>query len=157
MTPTLAQQALQILFAVALYAFLAALLVFLWRDERRAAVGAMGPPPAHLLRLDGEKPAGFKLSASSLVGRAADNAIRLDDPLVSAYHARLSFVGGQWIVEDLGSRNGTQINDLPVEGPVVLATGDILRIGGIELRFSSTEPPSEPGGDAHLGPAAQPD
>lgn len=148
MTPTLTQQALQILFVVALYAFLAAILVFLWRDERRAATGAMAPPPAHLLRLDGGTPAVLALGVSTLIGRAADNVIRLEDALVSAYHARLSFAGGQWLVEDLGSRNGTHVNDMPVEGPVVLATGDILRIGDIQLRFSSTAPPSEAGGGA---------
>ena len=128
---------LQVLLLVALYGFLGTLLVFLWKDERRAAGGAPPPPPAHLQSIAGEEAAIFALVSSTLLGRAADNAICLDDPLVSAHHARISFAGGQWLVEDLGSRNGTRVNDLRVESPVALASGDVLRVGGLSLRFES--------------------
>jgi hypothetical protein len=126
---------LQVLLLVGLYGFLVTLLVFLWMDERRAARGAPAPPPAYLLSLMDEQMTAFPLASSNLLGRAADNAICLDDPLVSAHHARLSFSGGQWLVEDLGSRNGTLVNDLRVESPIALASGDILTLGGLSLRF----------------------
>ena len=144
---------LQVLLLVALYGFLGALLVFLWKDERRAARGAPAPPPAHLLSLVGEPPSAFPLVSSNLLGRAADNVICLDDPLVSAHHARISFAGGQWLVEDLGSRNGTLVNDLRVESPIALASGDVLRVGGLSLRFDSGPPPPTPSpGKAPDGP-----
>jgi len=136
---------LQVLLLVALYGFLGALLIFLWQDERRAARGAPAPPPAHLRSLEGDPPSAFPLVSSNLLGRAADNVICLDDPLVSAYHARISFAGGQWLVEDLGSRNGTLVNDLRVESPIALASGDVLRVGGLSLRFDSGPPPPSPG------------
>lgn len=135
--------ALQALLLAGLYAFLGAMLFFLWRDERRIARGPAAPPPAFLLRLDSPSRSAFPLGSSNLIGRAVDNAIPLDDPLVSAYHARISFAGGQWLVEDLGSRNGTRVNDLLLETPVALAPGDVLRLGGIELRFAPGLPPAE--------------
>jgi pSer/pThr/pTyr-binding forkhead associated (FHA) protein len=128
---------LQVLLLVALYGFLGTLLFFLWRDERRAARGAPAPPPAHLLSLEGDQPRTFPLASSNLLGRAADNAVCLDDTLISAHHARISFAGGQWLVEDLGSRNGTLVNDLRVESPIALAPGDVLKLGGLSLRFES--------------------
>lgn len=151
-----AQQALQLLLVAALYAFLAAVLVFLWRDERRAASGAHAPPPAHLVRRGPPPQAVFPLTSSTLIGRAADNAIRLDDPLISAYHARVSFAGGQWLVEDLGSRNGTQVNEVVVEGAIVLAAGDVLRIGGTSLEFSATAPPGAAESNAARAVPAEP-
>jgi len=133
---------LQILLLAALYGFLGALLAFLWMDERRAALGATAPPPTHLLSVDGSPPSAYALTSSNLIGRAADNAICLDDPLISAHHARISYAGGQWLVEDLGSRNGTRVNDLQVEGPIALASGDVLRLGGLALRLESGTPPA---------------
>lgn len=141
MNLTLAQQAIQVLLVLALYAFLGAILVFLWRDDRRASFGGMVPPAAYLVLLGGPEPTSWPLTASTLIGRAADNAIPLDDSLVSAYHARISFAGGQWLLEDLGSRNGTRLNEMAVEGPVALAAGDEVHIGETRLRFSTSQSP----------------
>jgi hypothetical protein len=145
MSLPLAPQGLQLLLLASLYLFLGALLFFLWKDERRAARGAASPPPAHLTLLDSTEPALFLLASSNLLGRAADNAICLEDPLVSAHHARVSFAGGQWLVEDLGSRNGTRVNELPVETPIALASGDVVQVGGKALRFSDGVPPVRDG------------
>ncbi len=135
---------LQVLLLVALYGFLGTLLFFLWKDEGRAARGAAAPPAAHLVPLGAGRTAIFSLTSSNLLGRTADNAIRLEDPLISAHHARLSYAGGQWLVEDLGSRNGTLVNDLRVESPIALAPGDVLKLGGLSLRFEAGPAPSTP-------------
>ncbi len=148
MSVPLAHQGLQLLLLASLYLFLGALLFFLWRDERSAARGAAPPPAAHLALMNDSTPALFTLASSNLLGRAADNAIRLEDPLVSAHHARISFAGGQWLVEDLGSRNGTRVNELPVDTPIALASGDIVQLGGKALRFSSGPAPV---GDGRAG------
>src|SRR3989304_2835356 len=108
---------LQVRLLVALYGFLGALLIFLWADERRAARGAPAPPPAHLRSLEGDPPGAFPLVSSNLLGRAADNVICLDDPLVSAYHARISFAGGQWLGGDLGSAHGALLPGLRAGAP----------------------------------------
>ncbi|NLE99729.1 MAG: FHA domain-containing protein, partial [Anaerolineales bacterium] len=52
----------------------------------------------------------------------------------SAQHALLTWREGQWWLEDLGSRNGTQLNDELVDAPTVVVTGDIIRIGRARLK-----------------------
>ena len=70
------------------------------------------------------------------LGRAQDSTIVLDDDYVSTHHARLFPQDGQWLVEDLGSTNGTWLNRHKVSGPMVLQRGDRLQIGNtvMELR-----------------------
>ena len=68
---------------------------------------------------------------TNLVGRAADNTIRVDHVTVSSHHARIAFRSGRWILEDLGSRNGTRVNGIAVEGPLVITYGDDLQFGEV--------------------------
>lgn len=70
------------------------------------------------------------------IGRAPDSTVVLDDDFVSNNHARLSPHGNHWIVEDLGSTNGTWIDRTRIVGPTVLKSGTTLRIGrtALELR-----------------------
>ena len=65
------------------------------------------------------------------IGRALDNSIPLeDDSNVSRYHAEIERrPNGYWIA-DLGSSNGTTVNDLPVEFEQVLRDGDLIGVGG---------------------------
>src|SRR5262249_609882 len=53
----------------------------------------------------------------------------------SRFHAVLEFVGGRYIVEDKGSRNGTYVNAQRVTGRTPLRSGDHILIAGVELRF----------------------
>ncbi len=76
----------------------------------------------------------WPLPAITGLGRSTHNAIVLADQSVSGEHALVSFRLGQWWIEDLGSTNGTFINDAPVEQPTVIHTGDILRLGSVRLR-----------------------
>lgn len=62
-------------------------------------------------------------------GRAADSTVVLEDDFVSNQHARLVPNGSHWMVEDLGSTNGTWINRDKVTSPTVLQPGGQLRIG----------------------------
>jgi hypothetical protein len=136
MSPAVALLIVRVLLAVCLYLFLATALVILWRDLRRAGSGLAVPAPAaHLVRLGRpEAPeAPIPLGEISLLGRAADNTIRIDDPTISQHHARIAFRSGQWILEDLGSRNGTRVNGITVEGPLVITYGDDLQFGEVML------------------------
>jgi pSer/pThr/pTyr-binding forkhead associated (FHA) protein len=78
---------------------------------------------------DGAKPRTFKLAASMLVGRATECEIRLDDTYASQQHARLFGRAGGWYVEDLGSTNGTFVNDQRLGAPALVQPGDRIRVG----------------------------
>lgn len=134
MTPAEVLLALRALLALALYAFLAAVVVVLWRDLRWARRQAESFPAAQLRALERPAPpAPFLLREENTLGRAADNFISVDDETVSGYHARLSFLGGQWWLEDLGSRNGTRVNELVVDQPLVVTYGDVIVLGRVRL------------------------
>lgn len=71
------------------------------------------------------------------IGRAADSTIVLDDDFVSTHHARLIPQGKNWIVEDLGSTNGTWIGRDRVTKPTALTPRSTLRIGRTSMELSS--------------------
>ena len=64
-----------------------------------------------------------------------DVEIRLDDPFASAHHARVSREGHVVVIEDLGSTNGTYLNEEPLNGPQPLHPGDRIRIGDCEFSY----------------------
>lgn len=66
------------------------------------------------------------------VGRVPDNDIQLDDFTVSRQHAVFVQQGGAWLVRDLGSLNGTYVNNRRVDESVV-EHGDALQIGRFHL------------------------
>jgi hypothetical protein len=72
-----------------------------------------------------------------VIGRAPDATVVLDDDFVSTHHARLTPNGSHWIVEDLGSTNGTWIDRTRVSAPTVLRPGTQLRIGRTSMELSS--------------------
>jgi pSer/pThr/pTyr-binding forkhead associated (FHA) protein len=78
------------------------------------------------------------LGASPIViGRAPDATVVLDDDFVSTHHAQLTPNGVHWIVEDLGSTNGTWIDRTRISAPTVLRPGTTLRIGRTSMELSS--------------------
>jgi pSer/pThr/pTyr-binding forkhead associated (FHA) protein len=56
------------------------------------------------------------------------------DSAVSAEHARVFRVGRAWVVSDLGSTNGTQVNQTRVQGEMPLAPDDVLELGSVRLK-----------------------
>ena len=69
-------------------------------------------------------------------GRASDNTLVLDDDYASNYHARLRPYEGRWLVEDLGSTNGTYLDKQKVTSPSVVPIGVPVKVGKtlLELR-----------------------
>ena len=68
------------------------------------------------------------------LGRAERAELVVADSAVSAEHARVSRIGRDWVVLDLGSTNGTLVNDSPVNGETRLNHGDVLALGGVRLK-----------------------
>jgi hypothetical protein len=69
-----------------------------------------------------------------IMGRAPDCQVVINFPNVSGHHARLTWDGRQFVVEDLGSTNGTFVNGYRLTEPVQFRPGDVLSLGGsVEL------------------------
>jgi pSer/pThr/pTyr-binding forkhead associated (FHA) protein len=71
------------------------------------------------------------------VGRDESNDVPLpSDGMVSRQHASISFEHGEYWLEDVGSRNGTFVEEKQVKGKVRLPLGTIFRVGGCEMRIN---------------------
>jgi len=76
----------------------------------------------------------YSLEHGATLGRG-DVEIRLEDPFASTRHARIDRQGSVLVLEDLGSTNGTYLNEEPLDGPRPLHHGDRIRIGDSELTY----------------------
>lgn len=74
-------------------------------------------------------------SAEISIGRNPDNAIPLEFNGISRYHFKVKESGQGHIVEDLGSKNGTFLNNKKLEGSSPLNKGDMIKIGSIALKY----------------------
>ena len=142
------------------YGLFALLFLFIWRSMRwvvrglsvaeeaaaaersgrrpRDTAPTLPPGPSTLLvksQADA-KPRTVRLSASMTIGRAPECELRIEDTYASQQHARLFAKNNSWFVEDLGSTNGTFVNDQKLAAPAMLQPGDKVRVGQtiMELR-----------------------
>src|SRR5512142_488823 len=79
-----------------------------------------GPTPGATFSLQGDQ---------LVIGRDTSSAIAINDAEVSRKHARLNYQGGKYVIEDLGSTNGTFVNGQRLVSPVVLKSGDVISLG----------------------------
>lgn len=77
----------------------------------------------------------YDLGGDVVFGRGDTAEIRLNDPFASSRHARIYEQGKILVVEDLGSTNGTYLNEELLDGPRPLHPGDRVRIGDSEFSF----------------------
>lgn len=130
----------RVLFVAALYGFLALLAVLLRRELLVPAGRAEDRAPADLLVMEpyetgydvGER---IPLLSVSSIGRNAENAVVLDDSFISGEHARLLWSGKAWVLEDLGSTNGTHINGHIVKNTASVHPGDVIELGRVKLKL----------------------
>jgi VWFA-related protein len=94
--------------------------------------------PKHLAMLiDKARPERkYDLKGTVNVGRARDSQLVLDHPTVSRQHAWIKAEGEEFLIFDVGSANGTFVNDEQVEAPRHLQNGDIVRFGDAEFVFT---------------------
>jgi anti-anti-sigma factor len=116
-------------------------------DEASATVFGMRPPgsspasepeAAVPLGLRVETPDGQVREASFdaptlIVGRSERADVSVSDQSVSRQHARFTRRAGTWHVEDLGSRNGTRVNNGSVSGQIAVKAGDLVTVGDTKL------------------------
>src|SRR5213082_1309990 len=70
------------------------------------------------------------------IGRSARNDVCIPDPFASRVHAEVRREGDQYILQDLGSANGTLYNSATVEGSMPLTSGGRIQIGETEIVFN---------------------
>lgn len=101
--------------------------------------------PRLILRVDDQIVKRSSLGPVVTIGRLPDNAVVIDHSAVSGHHACVSLDGSNFVLEDLGSTNGTLVNERRVTRHT-LQNGDIVKIGNHTLEFDA-----EHGGrvDAH--------
>jgi hypothetical protein len=104
------------------------------------APGVTGAPESArraylLVSTRGSRPVQFDLGGPLIgIGRASDNDVIVDDPMVSRHHCQLKLQHGAYGFADLGSRNGSTVNGQPVS-QIALGPGDLIRIGDTEIEF----------------------
>jgi hypothetical protein len=77
----------------------------------------------------------YDIGTGAVLGRGDNVEIRLEDPFASSSHARLVRQGSVIVLEDLGSTNGTYLNEELLQGPQPLHPGDRIRIGDSEFTY----------------------
>ena len=82
----------------------------------------------------------FELEPSTTIGRIESNNVVLDEETVSSRHAAVEFHDGRWWIRDLGSTNGTFLNNEAVDGQDQLEPGDLIQVGGVRLQFAASRP-----------------
>ena len=108
------------------------------RKQRRQARGQdLQAYPRNLL-ITGGPLVGTMLplgDAPIIIGRSPASTLVLEDEYASSRHARLSTSGQQWWIEDLGSRNGTFVDDERLTEPRALQPGTTVRVGQTTLEL----------------------
>ena len=107
-----------------------------WYSTSDALAELEGFEPRLLVERAPGHPAGlaYDLIDGATLGRG-NVEIRLEDPFASTRHAQITRQGRILVIEDLGSTNGTYLNDEPLNGPQPLHDGDRIRIGDSEFSY----------------------
>jgi hypothetical protein len=77
----------------------------------------------------------YPIFLRTTIGRSGDNSLQIEDDYLSSNHAQLYLRDNIWWLEDLGSRNGTLLNNIEIKHAVIITHGDIISMGNIHLRI----------------------
>lgn len=143
MTNTAAVLLFRIAIVVVLYTFLFQVV----RTIRRELEPSSDKRPSRLAgaSLEIVQPAQTRLRHGEIIpirsgitiGREDSNDLVVDEDTVSSRHSRLVMRNGRWWIEDLGSTNGTLVNEAQIGRPKQLGSGDLIQIGRVSIRFNA--------------------
>lgn len=140
MNPAIILLLLRLLSAALLLVFFGLIAWLIYRDIKQTTAAAeRGSEVLGALRVvlteseQGHYGRTYPLYAVTKIGRSANCTIALDDAFASNEHVMISRGGGQWWLEDLGSRNGTLLNDVLLNAQAVITSGDIIVVGRTAL------------------------
>jgi pSer/pThr/pTyr-binding forkhead associated (FHA) protein len=136
------------IFLILLYLFVSRVARVVWRDLTATSATAATPPRSGRGKASAAKrkqratprelvvhtpqgrPQVVRLDAHDVTfGRAETSTVRLDDPYISDHHAKVFLSDDEWRITDMGSTNGTFLNQVKVTSPTPIAAGDQLGIG----------------------------
>ncbi len=107
-------------------------------DEEPTMMGQNRPSANLVIRQGTQAGMSFPiLGNQAIIGREEGVDIVLQDPESSRRHTRISWQAGQFVIEDLGSTNGTFINGVQITSPQLLNPGDSIGIGQTVLVFQA--------------------
>jgi len=119
--------------------------VYLARRRKQASTSAApSVPPGYALVMRAGPGAGARYpitQATTVLGREPDCQVVVNHPAVAPHHARITWDGQQFVLQDLGSATGTFVNRYQINTPVLFRPGDVLSLGGAaELVLTQTQP-----------------
>jgi len=134
---------LKYVYLALIYLFLLQIILLIRADVRRQRASKKAssrPGPALEIivgseLIDGAQDPLISLSGTLIAGRDASCDIQISDASVSGRHAQFTVKDRRCVVEDLGSTNGTFINDIKLEGKAELAKDDIVKIGMVSFQY----------------------
>ncbi len=107
-------------------------------DDEPTMLGQSQPSANVVIRQGTQAGMSFPVLGNQVtIGREEGLDIVLQDAESSRRHARISWQGGQYVIEDLGSTNGTFVNGIQLTAPQVLRPGDSIGIGQTAMVFQS--------------------
>jgi hypothetical protein len=107
------------------------------RDGRRdGGAPSGGLPRLVVVAAMGREPGtAFEIHDEAVLGRAPTSDVQIEDAFASSAHARVFPRGQSMYIEDLGSTNGTYLNERQLDGVQELRPDDTIRIGETEYRY----------------------
>ncbi len=105
-------------------------------DDEPTMMGQARPSATLVIRQGPQAGMSFPLTGNQMtIGREEGLEIALQDPESSRRHSRVTWQGHQFVIEDLGSTNGTFVNGVQITAPHALNPGDSIGVGQTALVF----------------------
>ena len=130
---------LRILLVIVLFLFIfwAFRVIWLSLDLDKKSTRRINNSSLNLEILQSESPISKRFEKQEvLLGRDPNADFVISDNTISAKHARFTFKQNHWWIEDLNSTNGTFLNSIPTEEPMIVTDGDEVRCGKILIQIS---------------------
>jgi pSer/pThr/pTyr-binding forkhead associated (FHA) protein len=107
-------------------------------NQKEPRLGTNSIPTIHLSSDSNDSNELSFSSAEVLIGRDKECDFVINQQAISSRHGRLSFHQNQWWYEDLKSTNGSFLEDLRIEEPIVIKDGDRIYCGDVEISVKIT-------------------